>query len=83
VGRRGRRGGQTGPMGSESEFGRYLAALRRESGKSQRRLAKLLCEVSGRDTVTRHEVSRWERGGRVPTSWLPDLATVLDAPRQA
>jgi transcriptional regulator with XRE-family HTH domain len=68
------------PMGSESEFGRYLAALRRESGKSQRRLAELLCEVSGRDTVTRHEVSRWERGEREPTSWLPHLATVLDVP---
>jgi transcriptional regulator with XRE-family HTH domain len=67
-------------MGSESEFGRYLAALRRESGKSQRRLAELLCDVSGRDTVTRHEVSRWERGERVPTSWLPHLATVLGVP---
>jgi transcriptional regulator with XRE-family HTH domain len=67
-------------MSSESEFGRYLAMLRRETGKSQRRLAELLCEVSGRDTVTRHEVSRWERGERVPTSWLPNLAMVLGLP---
>jgi transcriptional regulator with XRE-family HTH domain len=57
-----------------------LARLRREAGKSQRRLAEALCDVSGRDTATRHEVSRWERGGRVPTSWLPYLATVLNVP---
>jgi hypothetical protein len=30
--------------------------------------------------VTRHEVSRWERGDRVPTSWLPHLATALGVP---
>jgi transcriptional regulator with XRE-family HTH domain len=73
-------GARLAGMGSESDFGRYLSALRRESGKSQRRLAELLCDVSGRDTVTRHEVSRWERGERVPTSWLPYLATVLGVP---
>ncbi|GLY88609.1 helix-turn-helix domain-containing protein [Actinoallomurus iriomotensis] len=67
-------------MSGENEFGRYLARLRREAGKSQRRLAEALCDISGRDTVTRHEVSRWERGGRVPTSWLPHLATVLSVP---
>jgi len=67
-------------MSGESEFGRYLARLRGKAGKSQRRLAEALCDVSGRGTVTRHEVSRWERGGRVPTSWLPHLATVLRVP---
>jgi transcriptional regulator with XRE-family HTH domain len=67
-------------MSGESEFGLHLARLRREAGKSQRRLAEALCDVSGRDTVTRHEVSRWERGGRVPTSWLPYLATVFNVP---
>jgi transcriptional regulator with XRE-family HTH domain len=67
-------------MSGESEFGRYLATLRREAGKSQRRLAEVLGDVSGRDTVTRHEVSRWERGRRVPTSWLPHLATALSVP---
>jgi transcriptional regulator with XRE-family HTH domain len=67
-------------MSSNSEFGRYLADIRRASGKSQRRLAESLCDVSGRITVTRHEVSRWERGERVPTSWLPYLATVLNVP---
>lgn len=61
-------------MSSGSEFGRYLAALRRESGKSQRRLAEWLCEISGRDTVTRHGVSRWERGERVPTLWRRRVA---------
>lgn len=59
-------------------FGTHLARLRRESGKSQRRLAEVLCDLSGRPTVTRHEISRYERGERVPRYWLPYLAQALD-----
>lgn len=58
-------------------FGAYLAGLRRESGRSQRQLAERLCAVSGIQSVTRHEVSRWERGERVPDTWLPLLAQAL------
>ncbi|MFJ9217873.1 helix-turn-helix domain-containing protein [Streptomyces sp. NPDC102383] len=61
-------------------FGVYLAGLRRATGKSQRRLAELLCDVSGTQSVTRNEVSRWERGGRVPEVWLPWLSQVLAVP---
>lgn len=67
-------------MSEGTEFGRYLARLRRESGKSQRRFAEALCEIGERETVTRHEVSRWERGARVPTSWLPHVAILLGVP---
>ncbi|MGW2781056.1 helix-turn-helix domain-containing protein [Streptomyces populi] len=62
------------------QFGLYLAGLRRGTGKSQRQLASLLCALSGTQSITRNEVSRWERGGRVPDTWLPFLAAALGAP---
>ncbi|WNI17310.1 helix-turn-helix transcriptional regulator [Actinacidiphila sp. ITFR-21] len=69
---------------SESErrrrFGAYLAQLRRRAKKSQRALAVSLCAVSGTASITRNEVSRWERGERIPDTWLPFLAEALGAP---
>ncbi|WP_030566277.1 helix-turn-helix domain-containing protein [Streptomyces aureocirculatus] len=63
-------------------FGVYLAGLRRARGKSQRHLAALLCDASGTQSVTRTEISRWERGRRVPEVWLPWLAHLLAVPLQ-
>ncbi|MFE9763824.1 helix-turn-helix domain-containing protein [Streptomyces sp. NPDC005808] len=63
----------------KKQFGQYLARLRRDARLSQRALADRLCTVSGVASVTRNEVSRWERGDRVPGAWLPALATVLGA----
>ncbi|MEW2356395.1 AAA family ATPase [Spirillospora sp. NPDC029432] len=60
------------------EFGRYLARLR--GTRSQRAQAALLCELSGSSTLTRNEVSRWERGGRVPEDWLPFIARAHNVP---
>jgi transcriptional regulator with XRE-family HTH domain len=55
--------------------------LRLARGWSQLRLATQLCDVSGTATVSRHEVSRWEREERVPSSfWRQWLAVVLQAP---
>ncbi|MFF8650435.1 helix-turn-helix domain-containing protein [Streptomyces griseoluteus] len=62
------------------EFGAYLARLRRHSGRSQAQLAAALCAASGTHSITRNEVSRWERGARVPDTWLPFLAVVFDVP---
>ncbi|MDI3405747.1 helix-turn-helix domain-containing protein [Streptomyces cavernicola] len=62
------------------QFGEYLARLRKDAGRSQRRLAEMLCAASGTHSVTRHEVSRWERGERVPDSWVPKIADVLGVP---
>lgn len=59
-----------------------LRELRTARGWSQARLAEALCVASGRPTVTRNDVSRWERGKRVPRMWLPHLAEVLDVPRE-
>ncbi|MFI1199308.1 helix-turn-helix domain-containing protein [Streptomyces sp. NPDC020883] len=63
------------------QFGAYLARLRRDAHKSQRQLAAMLCAVSGTQSVTRNEVSRWERGERIPDSWLQFIAKVLGVPR--
>ncbi|MFC4328477.1 helix-turn-helix domain-containing protein [Streptomyces andamanensis] len=62
------------------QFGAYLAGLRHHAGRSQRQLAALLCAAFGTESITRNEVSRWERGGRVPEVWLPGLAHVLGVP---
>lgn len=66
---------------SHESFGQHLARLRRRRGLSQARLAELLCAASGVPTVSRNEVSRWERGRRVPARpWLAWLSQVLAAP---
>jgi transcriptional regulator with XRE-family HTH domain len=67
--------------GEPEPIGALLARLRRTRGWSQHRLAEKLNETSGMPTVTRHEVSRWEREQRLPASfWLGWLAVTLAAP---
>jgi transcriptional regulator with XRE-family HTH domain len=69
-----------GSGGGES-LGARLVQLRMARGRTQLRLAELLCAASGTATVTRHEVSRWEREHRVPNAfWLRWLAVVLEVP---
>src|SRR5688500_7734190 len=71
-----------GPAGPpEESLGPLLAQLRAERGLSQRRLAERLCAAAAVPTVSRHEVSRWEREERVPGAfWLGWLAAVLEVP---
>jgi transcriptional regulator with XRE-family HTH domain len=65
----------------EESLGPLLTRVRLARGWSQLRVAELLCGASGTPTVTRHEVSRWEREERVPSRfWLGWLAFVLEAP---
>ena len=62
-------------------IGALLARVRAEQGISQLRLAERLCASSGTPTVTRHEISRWEREERIPSGyWLGWLAVALDVP---
>jgi transcriptional regulator with XRE-family HTH domain len=59
-------------------IGDLLARRRAELRLSQSELASALAIASGRTTVTRHEVSRWERGDVVPGRfWQQHLAQVL------
>jgi transcriptional regulator with XRE-family HTH domain len=68
---------------SSSTFGPRLAQLRRSRGLSQQQLANLLCAATGTCTLTRNEISRWERGQRRPAqAWLGWLALVLAVPRE-
>ncbi|MFG1800513.1 helix-turn-helix domain-containing protein [Micromonospora carbonacea] len=68
------------PPGPEP-LGPLLARLRRARGRSQQALAAELCAASGVPTLSRHEVSRWERQLRVPGGfWLGWLAVVLAVP---
>ena len=65
----------------QESLGALLARVRGEQGVTQLRLADRLCAASGQATVTRHEVSRWEREERIPSGyWLGWLAVVLDVP---
>ena len=58
-----------------------LAQRRTAKGWSQGDLATKLHAMSGNDSVTREEVSRWERGKRIPGPyWRGWLSRVLDTP---
>ncbi|WP_184536595.1 helix-turn-helix domain-containing protein [Micromonospora polyrhachis] len=60
-------------------LGPTLTQLRRAHGWSQPELAEQLCIAAGLPTVTRNEISRWERQQRIPGSfWLGLLAAVLE-----
>jgi len=64
-------------------LGPLLAGLRSARGWSQQRVAAELCAASGVPTLTRHEVSRWERQRRLPGAfWLGWLAVVLGVPAE-
>lgn len=64
-----------------AQLGPLLARGRLARGWSQQRAAAELCAASGVPTLSRHEVSRWERQRRVPGGfWLGWLAVILDVP---
>ncbi|MEU5691871.1 helix-turn-helix transcriptional regulator [Actinosynnema sp. NPDC020468] len=56
----------------------FLPELRRQHGLTQCDLAAELHAVSGNLSITREEVSRWERGKRIPGPyWRNWLSQVL------
>jgi len=62
-------------------IGPLIRLARRRRGLTQYQLADALAGVSGNDGIGRDEVSRWERGKRVPGPyWQHWLADVLDVP---
>lgn len=73
--------GHHGYMHREA-LGPMVRRLRQSRGWSQQRLADALNDASGVPTLTRGDVSRWERGRRTPRHWLPFLAVVLAVPRE-
>lgn len=62
-------------------IGVLMARVRADRGISQLRLAERVCAAAGHPTVTRHEISRWEREERIPSGfWLGWLAVALELP---
>jgi transcriptional regulator with XRE-family HTH domain len=60
------------------QLGAMLVRLRQRKRWTQLRVAEGLCAASGVTTITRNEVSRWERQERIPSVvWLRWLAAVL------
>jgi transcriptional regulator with XRE-family HTH domain len=67
--------------GAAEPLGALLTRLRLTRGLSQARLAEELNTAAGVPTVSRHEVSQWEREQRLPSSfWLRWLSTFFDVP---
>jgi transcriptional regulator with XRE-family HTH domain len=70
-------------VNSYETIGTLIARVRGEQGISQLRLAERMCASAGLPTLTRHEISRWEREARIPSAfWLPWLAVALGLPRE-
>jgi transcriptional regulator with XRE-family HTH domain len=64
-------------------IGRLICFTRRGQGLTQYQLADELVAVSGNDSLKRDQVSRWERGKRVPGPyWQGWLSAVLDIPAE-
>ncbi|MEV4714295.1 helix-turn-helix transcriptional regulator [Micromonospora sp. NPDC049374] len=65
-------------------LGPLVARSRLARGWSQSRLAAELCAAAGVFTLSRHEISRWERGVRVPgrfwRGWLVRILAVPGSP---
>jgi len=65
---------------ADQVIGDLIAGIRRANGWSQGDLADELNRASGEVTLTRTEVSRWERGARVPqrhwARWIADVGGI-------
>lgn len=62
---------------------RLIPQLREVRGLSQVTLAQRLADRSGNPAITRAEISRWERGKRIPGPyWRGWLSEVLGVPAE-
>ncbi|WP_319668705.1 helix-turn-helix domain-containing protein [Streptomyces ipomoeae] len=50
------------------EFAELLYRLRKRAGRTQEQQAAAINAVSGRETMTRREINRYEHGGNIPTN---------------
>lgn len=67
----------------EASLGQLLHARRTQLGMSQYDLARTLAAISGRASIGRDRVARWERGRQVPRlEWRRWLAVALRLPQE-
>ncbi|MFD6073460.1 helix-turn-helix transcriptional regulator [Amycolatopsis lurida] len=72
-----------GESGEATPLCELLAEQRIAKGWSQCDLVAKLHTRSGNDSVTREEISRWERGKRIPGPyWRQRLSDVLGTPNR-
>ena len=65
----------------EEPISHLIRRTRTRRGMTQAALARQLASASGNAAITRDQVTRWERGGRVPSPyWRRWLAVALDVP---
>jgi len=64
---------------SAAPISELIRDFRTRRGMTQAALADRLARVSGNTSATRDQVTRWERGGRVPSPyWRHWLAVTLE-----
>jgi DNA-binding transcriptional regulator YiaG len=64
---------------AEEPISALIRRARVRHGMTQAALARQLATVSGNAAVTRDQITRWERGGRVPSPyWRHWLSVVLE-----
>jgi transcriptional regulator with XRE-family HTH domain len=64
-------------------FGAVIRDLRQCRDWSQTDVATELCRVSGRPTISRDEVKRWESGKVIPGPfWIDHLSRIFDTPAE-
>ncbi len=65
----------------EEPISDLIRRARTRRGMTQAALARQLASVSGNAAITRDQVTRWERGGRVPSPyWRHWLGIALELP---
>ena len=66
---------------AEEPISKLIRSARVRHGLTQVALARQLAAVSGNAAVTRDQITRWERGGRVPSPyWRHWLSIALEVP---
>lgn len=62
-------------------FAELLLRLRRQAGRTQDEQAEAINTVSGRETMTRREINRYEHGQNIPTDHtVAHIATACGLP---
>ncbi|TWP47336.1 helix-turn-helix transcriptional regulator [Lentzea tibetensis] len=72
---------RSGVVHATESISTLIPQARRERGLTQEELARRLSEISRNDSITREDISRWERGKRIPGPyWRGWISKALEMP---
>ncbi|WP_352244159.1 helix-turn-helix transcriptional regulator [Lentzea sp. NBRC 105346] len=72
---------RSGVVHATESISMLIPQARRERGLTQEELARRLSEISRNDSITREDISRWERGKRIPGPyWRSWISKALEMP---